>query len=90
MVQYCVAALSLSKLPGNMFVNGIIFGFSECLAMVFSSFLMSHLLDVTAFRLCYLCGIFGYIILSFFPDDVWLPYLGNVMLITSVSGWFNI
>jgi len=36
MVQYCVASLQLAKLPGNHYVNGIIFGVGEVFAMIFS------------------------------------------------------
>jgi len=90
MMQYCVAALSLAKLPGNRFVNGIIFGVGEIFSMWISNFLMGRLLDMTAFRLIYCCGVASYLILMCFPDSVWLPYLGNILLVSSVGGWFNV
>mmetsp|Transcript_15714 Transcript_15714/g.19756 ORF Transcript_15714/g.19756 Transcript_15714/m.19756 type:complete len:190 (-) Transcript_15714:288-857(-) len=89
MVQYCSASLYLAKIPGNRYVNGIVFGVGEVFAMVFSSFLMSRLLDTTAFRVIYFIGLAGYMILIFCAESVWLPYLGILMLITSVGGWFN-
>ena len=89
MIQYCVASLYVAKLPGNRYFNGIIFGFGEVFAMIFSSFLMNNLMDMTAFRIVYSCGLTSYLILILFPGSVALTYLANVLLITSVGGWFN-
>lgn len=89
MVQFCVIALSVAKLPGNRFVNGIIFGFGECFSMVFSHFLMSRLMDLTAFYVCYSCGLVSYLTLIFFPNCHILAYCANILLVTSVGGWFN-
>lgn len=57
--------------------------------MIFSSFLMKRLHDVTAFRLVYFLGACGYMTLISFPESVWLPYIGIILLITSIGGWFN-
>lgn len=89
-VQNNVAFLYIAKLPGDMFVNGIIFGCGEILSMVFSCFLMGRLLDVTAFRVVYALGVIGYTLLMCFPDSAWLPYFGSLLLIMSIGGWLNI
>jgi len=70
MVQFCVAALSLAKLPGNRYFNGIIFGGGEVFSMIFSSFLMNNLMDMTAFRICYACTLVSYLALILFPGSV--------------------
>ena len=89
MVQYCVASLFVAKLPGNRYVNGIIFGCGECFAMIFSDFLMNRFMDLTAFYIVYACGLTSYLTLIFFPNSAGLTYIANVLLITSVGGWFN-
>ena len=68
MVQYCVASLYVAKLPGNRYVNGVIFGCGEVFAMIFSNFLMNNLMDITAFRVTYTCGLVSYITLIFFAE----------------------
>lgn len=90
MVQYCAASLYLAKIPGNKYVNGIIFGTGECLAMAFSNFLMQKFLDTTAFAIVYFFGLVGYLILIFCAESLWLPYLGLFVLLLSVGGWFNV
>lgn len=57
--------------------------------MVFSSFLMNNLHDITAFRVCYSIGLTSYTLLICFPESDLITYLANVMLITSIAGWFN-
>ena len=89
MVQYCSITLYLAKIPGNMYVNGIIFGLGEVSSMVISGYLMQKLMDVTAFRVSYFMGVIGYGILICFPENAWLPYFGILMVIWSVGGWIN-
>ena len=88
-VQKNSALLYLVKMPGNMFINGIIWGCGEVFAMFFSGWLMGRMHDVTAFRVVYLIGAIGYSILIFFSDSEYLPYFGLLMLITSTGGWVN-
>ena len=89
MVQYCVASLFVARLPGNKYVNGIIFGIGEVLGHQFSGMLMNRFRDMTAFKMIYVTGLLSYSILIMFPNSELLTYLANVMLITSVGGWFN-
>ncbi len=90
MVQYSVASLYVATLPGNHYVNGIIFGIGEVCSMIFSGILMNNLYDITSFRIVYSCGLMSYLTLILFPESVALTYIANVMLITSVGGWINI
>ena len=90
MVQYCGSSLYLAHLPGNKYINGIVFGIGECSAMVFSNYLMNRFMDTTAFTVVYFFGLFGYSILVFAAESVWMPYFGIFMLILSVGGWFNV
>lgn len=72
-----------------MLVNGIVWGCGDVFAMVFSSWLMGRMHDITAFRVCYLLGVMGYAILIFFPDNETLPYFGILFLVMSIGGWGN-
>ena len=57
--------------------------------MIFSQFLMNNLMDMTAFRIAYFLGLTSYSILILFPESYVMTYIANVMVITSVGGWFN-
>lgn len=50
---------------------------------------MNNLLDMTAFRVAYSIGLLSYLILILVQDNALLTYIGNVLLITSIGGWFN-
>lgn len=89
MVQYCVISLSIDKLPGNRYLNGIIFGFGEVTAMFFSQYLMGRMMDMSAFYVCYTLGVTSYLLLIFFPETILITYFANVMLMTGIGGWFN-
>lgn len=90
MMQFCIAALSVAKLPGNRYINGIVFGAGEVFSMVFSQALMNNMIDITAFYVCYSCCVLSYLMLIFFADSsAFVAYLANVLLITGVGGWFN-
>jgi hypothetical protein len=90
MLQFCVVMLGLDKMPGNKFINGIIFGCGEVVAMVSSNVLMTHMHDTSAFLVAYAFTLVSQLILTFFPEVTTLTYLGNIMLITGVGSWFNI
>ena len=62
---------------------------SEIFAMFFSQFLMQNLLDITAFRVVYSCGLVSYLTLIFLSHINAMVYFANFLLITSVGGWFN-
>ena len=50
---------------------------------------MNRFSDMTAFKMVYVTGLLSYSILIMFPNSELLTYLANIMLITSVGGWFN-
>ena len=45
---------------------------------------------MTAFKMVYVTGLISYAILIIFQNSELLTYLANIMLITSVGGWFNV
>jgi len=89
-VQFSVISLYLARLPGNRFVNGIIFGFGDCFAIVFSQYLMNNMMDMTAFYVCYALGLVSYLALIFFSHINAVTYVANLLIVTSMGGWFNI
>ena len=46
-------------------------------------------MDLTAFYVCYGCGFVSYLTLIFYPNSHGLAYFANVLLVTSIGGWFN-
>ena len=89
MVQFCCLTLYVANLPGIKYINGIVFGLAEVLAMPFTGFLMTRFNDITAFRVCYFTGVCGVIVLISFAGSSWLPFIGVTLLNMSIGGWFN-
>ena len=54
--------LFLPKLPGNKFVNSMMFGIAEALAVVFSGILMSKISDTAVYNLVIASGVIAYLI----------------------------
>ena len=51
---------------------------------------MNHMLDMTAFRIVYMCGLVSFLMLIFLAESSLLvTYLSNLLLITSIGGWNN-
>ena len=90
MIQFCAVALLLASLPGNKFVNGIVFGAAEVGGMIVSQVLMDNLYDLTAFAVIYFTGALGYLLLIFFPGSSWTPYLGVLLSNASIGSWLNV
>ena len=89
MIQSCTTMLYVAKLPGNMLINGIVYGCGGTFAMIFSSWLMGRMHDITVFRALWLLGLIGYLVLILFPDNDILPYVGIILITTSIEGWGN-
>ena len=51
---------------------------------------MNHLMDLTAFYVCYGCGFVSYLALIFYPNSHILAYGANILLITSIGGCTNV
>ena len=90
MLQYVLANLMIAKLPGNKFYNGILLGTAECLAMLFSRFLLKRSSDIAAFKIIYGCGACSYLILIAFPSSNLMTYIAVVLMVTCIGGWDNI
>ena len=83
--------LYLTKLPGNKFVNSIIFGLAEALAVVCSGVLMNLLSDMKVFNIIMASGIFSYTIFIFFPDiNAIMIYISNCLFVGSLGGMQNL
>ena len=63
--QHSTVQLFVSHFPGNKFYNGILFGFSEIIAMVVSNVLLLYFHDITAFRCVFTAGIISLLMLVF-------------------------
>ena len=84
-------ALCVAKLPGNRYLNGIIFGCGEVFAMFFSQYLMDNFLDITAFWVVYALTVLSFLCLIFFSErSSMISYLANILFITGNGGWINI
>ena len=91
MIQYCTVNLYITSLPGNRYVNGIVFGSGEIFSMFFSNYLMNNLYDMTAFYIVYVCGLVSFLVLIFFAEySAMLTYAANLLLITSIGGRNNV
>ena len=84
MLQYVMANLMVAKLPGNIFLNGILLGSSESAAMVFSRFLLKNMDDMQAFKIIYGIGAFSYLILVVFPESDYATCLSVVFMVSSI------
>ena len=80
-IQYYIATLYIGKLPGDKFVNGMIFGISEIVSVLASGVLMGLFTDITVFNIIFIESIVAYIIYIFFGDQGNLCYLGLILLV---------
>ena len=90
MLQYVMANLMVAKLPGNIFLNGILLGSAESAAMVFSRLLLKNMTDMQAFKIIYGLGAFSYLILVVYPESARATYIAVVLMVSSIGGWDNI
>ena len=72
-------------IPGNKFINGILFGFSEISGMIFSQMLVSNLKDMTSFYVSIAVGTTGYLIFLIFPQVGLHTYLATFFAVSSVA-----
>lgn len=83
--------LYLTKLPGNKFVNSMIFGLAEALAVVFSGVLMTLLSDMAVFNVIMTSGVLSYTIFIFFPDvNAIMIYIANCLFVGGLGGMQNL
>lgn len=89
-IQYYIATLYIGNLPGDKFVNGMIFGVSEILSVLISGILMSNFSDMTVFNIIFIESLVAYFIYIFFGDVGNICYLGIVLLVQALGGWQNL
>lgn len=80
-VQYYISTLYISQLPGNKFVNGMLFGFSEAISVVICGILMRNLSDMTVLFIIFIEGLLAYTIYIFMGNIGNLCYLGMILLV---------
>ena len=89
-VQYFMFNLYLTKLAGNMFVNAIIFGIAEAIAVLCGGILMSRVADQTVYNIIVVSGIVSYAIFIFLPDIGWPIYIANCVLVGGLGAMQNL
>jgi hypothetical protein len=91
-LQHTTIQLFIAKMPGNKFVNGILFGVAEALAMVFSNLLLLYLDDMVALRIVFVSGILSYIVLIVCHEEFnpFMVHSAIIILIGSIGSWLNI
>ena len=47
---------------------------------------MNHMMDLSAYYVCYGTGLVCYLTLMFFPDAHSLAYVANFLLVTAIGG----
>ena len=83
--------LFLPKLPGNKFVNSMMFGIAEALAVVFSGILMSKISDTAVYNLVIASGVIAYLIFIVFPDiNTIMIYVANCIFVGGLGGMQNL
>lgn len=83
--------LYLTKLPGNKFVNSMMFGFAEAISVVFSGMLMTRLSDMAVYNVVITSGVLSYTIFIFFPDiNIIMIYVANCLFVGGLGGHQNL
>lgn len=79
-------------MPGNKFVNGILFGVAEVMAMVLSNLLLIYLEDVFALKIVFIAGIISYLVVIFCHEESspFLVHSAIMILVGSIGSWMNI
>ena len=83
--------LFLTKLPGNKFVNSMMFGFAEAISVVFSGVLMTMIADMAIYNIILVSGMISYVIFIVFPDiNVIVIYIMNCLFVGGLGGHQNL
>ena len=90
-LQYFVFSLVITRLPGNKFVNSMIFGAAESVSVFLSGILMSHIRDTTVFFIVFVMCMASYGVFIFVeaPSDI-LIYIANCFFVGSMGAWQNV
>ena len=83
--------LFLTKLPGNKFVNSMMFGFAEAISVVFSGVLMNMIADMAVYNIILASGMLSYVIFIVFPDiNFIMIYIANCIFVGGLGGHQNL
>lgn len=77
-------------LPGDKFINGMLFGFSESASVLLWGILMSRMRDMVVFNIIFGTALISYTIYIFFNEYNMLCYFGLILLVAALGGWQNI
>ena len=80
-IQYYIATLYIGKLPGDKFVNGMIFGISEIISVLLCGILMKLFTDITVFNIIFIESILAYFIYIFLGEMGNFCYIGLILLV---------
>ena len=87
---YWLTLLGITSLDGNKFVNGILLGFAEMSAGVFSGFLIYYTSPRIAFQTCALLGIvFNALTLFLVPAGSLMSYVTVFTTILGIGGIYT-
>lgn len=53
-LPYYIATLYIAQLPGDKFVNGMLFGFSEAISVLICGVMMRNLSDMTVMKIIFI------------------------------------
>jgi hypothetical protein len=53
-LPYYIATLYIAQLPGDKFVNGMLFGFSEAISVLICGVMMRNLSDMTVMKVIFI------------------------------------
>jgi hypothetical protein len=90
MYIYTIAVFYISKIPGNRFANGILFGVAEASSMFVSQIMLARMHDITVFNLFGVNGLIAAVILAAGSGEGIYIYFVTFCLICTAGGWFNV
>ena len=93
-MQHTTVRLFIVKLPGDKFMNGILFGVAEVLSMIFSNLLLIYIDDILAFWIVFSSGIVSYVLVVYIEYqngsvDSFFEIAATLSLMGSIGSWVN-
>lgn len=85
--QFYISVMYIHHLPGNKFINGMLFGCAESISVVFWGYLMARMSDMTVFNIIVASALTSYSIYIFLHEHTMLCYMGMILLVAALGGW---
>ena len=80
-VPYYIATLYIAQLPGDKFVNGMLFGVSEAISVLICGVMMRNMSDTTVIFIIFCQAVGAYTIYIFLGNIGNLCYVGMILLV---------